>query len=305
MRKSLPGIATGLFLGIFTGVIIGRSSTGDNPPVGNHPADTQSDQNCQKYKDMYDRLRIGYLAVQEEKSKSQTVTVCPESPVLPGKTDLTQEKPTNIPDESAPPTQEDLPESDANAEDPIAKVQLPEKSSPNEEATAIIASIKSIEKEMANTNSPDKKLKFLDRVKLATPMQTTDSMPPVTAKNKYFENIYGIFKASIQFTDTKRSNGRITLVIKKPEDPDDKKAWEIRVDVDDGKGNVSRQQGGLEMLRSVSDQSFAYLLRSSETSYLQLFYRSSSDLFLGNYYEKNGAGDYPKRGTFWLKRQDR
>lgn len=306
MRDSLPRLVFALVFGLIAGITIGRISQSAPPPSSNPLPVSADEQSCTRYKELYDRLRVDFITLQDQKSSSGSVAVCPQSTASSNGVVSTEEKPGESTEVAAQtPTSQDF-ETNSEPEDDETTVETMQSDlpPPGSEAMAVLDSASATEKNMQKADTPSKKSKFLDRVKLKTPMQTTDAMKSVTEKDKFFENLFGVFKAPIQFTDKKRKNGRIVLLVKKPENPEDKKAWVVRIDVDNGKGKVSRQNGGIEMLRTASDKSASYFLRSSETSYLQMFYRSSSDQFLGNYYEKNKAGAYPRRGTFWLKRQN-
>lgn len=172
------------------------------------------------------------------------------------------------------------------------------------ELNSLITEAPGTEAQWKAADTPTKRKKFLDRVKLSQAMQTIDAMAPVTAKDKFYDDLHGQFRGSIRFLSKERKNGKISIVMRRASDidPPNPKAWTVRIDVDNGMGKVTRQTGGFDMLRTISNQSAAFAVRSSEASYLQMFYQESADEFVGNYYEKNSNGEYPRRGSFVLKR---
>ena len=104
------------------------------------------------------------------------------------------------------------------------------------------------------------------------------------------------------FAKKDRPNGYVRLEIRNPSNPPWQ--WSVQVDVHEKKGSVERKAGGMDILRTISDQSRAYFIRSSENSYLQFYYQPGDGSLLGNYYERVKSGEYSRVGSYTLRRAD-
>lgn len=152
------------------------------------------------------------------------------------------------------------------------------------------------------TDWPEPKRRtFLSRMTLRDPLKTIDKMSRVNiAKDRYLSALYGGYRGPIRFI-AKGNAGRIRLDLREF-DGEEPNRWLVLIEVTDGRGKKSRQTGGLDMLRSLDPKSPGYAIRSSETSFLQLFYREAERRFIGNYYEKKNNSTYVRLGTVELNR---
>lgn len=146
-----------------------------------------------------------------------------------------------------------------------------------------------------------KRRSFLARMTLRDPLKTIDKMARVDpVKDRYIETLYGGYRGPIRFI-AKQKPGRVRLDIREF-DAEQSGRWLVLIEVTDARGKKSRETGGLDMLRSLDPKSSGYAIRSSETSFLQLFYREAEQRFIGNYYEKTKKSTYVRLGTVELNR---
>ena len=146
------------------------------------------------------------------------------------------------------------------------------------------------------------KRSFLNQIVLADPHGSIDRMQEVSEKDKWMAKLLGVYRGGITYLQRDRPPGYIRLEIRRPENPPWQ--WALRVDVHDKKGSAERKMGGMEMLRTLDDQSKAYFVRASENSYLQFYLQVSEEVLVGNYYERGKGGSYSRTGTYTLKRSE-
>jgi hypothetical protein len=301
MKKLIAvGVAGGI-LGFFGGRVSAPNANTQETPAEDQGGEPVRNE-CERYQTMYDRLREDYIRLQKEQPPTAATGVCSPARV-DAREEPSQPKTQPGPAEVTTEADEDTPSEGSAAPNPTGtpKPVPAEDSTPPDKLAVVSVS----DAELKKADSGSKRRKLLDRVHLVNPMLAIDSMPFMTAKDRFFDNLHGTFKGNIKFFAKDRKNGRIAVVVRRPEeaDPPHAKAWLVRIDVDNGRGKVTRQTGGLDVLRTEGDRSAAFSARSSETSFLQMFYQTASDELIGNYYEKNAAGQYTRQGHFTLKRE--
>lgn len=296
-------VIIGATIGIIAGFLGGRFSVHKEDPQ--HQGDDanvpdSAVNGCERFQTMYDRLREDYIRLQDQRQPSETAAVC--NPVaVEVQPDLRKSEPQEITD-LKPDAEGDATGTETAGSAETRPTTPVSGDAPTLQENDAVVAIPESEWNKADSNA--KRRKLLDRVKLTNALQTIDAMQSVTAKDRFFHDLHGTFKGSIKFLAKDRKNGKINLVVRKPEDadPPHAKAWLVRIDVDDGKGKVARQTGGLDMLRTEGKNSNAFSARSSESSFIQMFYQTQSDELIGNFYEKDAAGQYPRSGSFTLRR---
>jgi hypothetical protein len=227
----------------------------------------------------------------------------------PAKTAVTEQAVAAVepdPDPSASPGTE--PEEVAIEESPLpeAATESPEPALPATEAEPLDSELAKvydkIKPQIAAARTLADERGALKKMALRRPLTAIDGLPSASLKRGVTGEMFGIYRGNLRMF-TRGRKGRVRIEIREP-DLDKPLSWavlvEVHLDQDTPHAQSTRVTGGLDLLRIAGVEAIS--LRSSERSFLQLFYRG--DDFVGNYYEKaNAAAEYTYAGTVKLTRQ--